>query len=472
MKKILTLASAWCITSVAMAQVTLPQLKVEDFMEGFTQPLGIENCGDSRLFIVEQGGKIWITNPDGQKLAVPYLDISNKVYTEGDEQGLLGLTFDPDYATNGYFYVNYTSKTKGNTSISRFTVNPMNPNKADKNTELVLLRVKQPFENHNGGQLRFGPDGYLYIGLGDGGDGGDPFMNAQDPTVLLGKMLRIDVHGDMPYSIPDSNPYKYTAGYKPEIYALGLRNPWRFSFDDLTGDLWLADVGQDKYEEINFQAGMTAGGQNYGWDCKEGKHRFEPENCSPSDNLTNPIVEYPHMGGDCTVVGGFVYRGTMYPNMMGNYFYVDYCSGKFRMVYKTGDMWHNEQLLEADPFEYVTFGEDMYGELYVADIVGGEIYKLIDTTVARIGMISDDPNTVLAPNPGNGQFNLKWIASENGTSTISIMNNVGQILSTNSVAVSTGVNEWTNSNTNLASGSYILLLTSKQGVTRKQFIVN
>ena len=471
MKKTVTLGCVLMLAFAARTQVTLPALKAEDFMEGFTLPLGIENCGDERLFIVEQGGKIWITLPDGSKLPNAFLDISDRVYTEGGEQGLLGLAFDPDYSVNGYLYVNYTSQTKGNTSISRFTVNAVNPNRVNKNTELVLLKVKQPFENHNGGQLRFGPDGYLYIGLGDGGDAGDPYQMAQNPGELLGKLLRIDVHSGELYGIPDSNPFKYVAGYKPEIYAIGLRNPWRFSFDRLTGDLWLADVGQNKYEEINFQAGLTEGGQNYGWDCKEGKHKFEPGNCSPLATLTNPIIEYSHAGDDCTVVGGFVYRGTIYPNMFGKYFYNDYCSGRFSTIYNDGGTWVDVPLLMEEPFEYVTFGEDMHGELYVADIAGGEIYKLIDTSGGKWGATLSEIDLTLFPNPSTGQFQVKWIANATEKCTIEIMNTYGQNIYSETAVANVGMNTWTYSNNSLLPGSYIIVIKTKIESTRTQFVV-
>ncbi len=472
MRKFLTLGYVLIIATICKAQVTLPQLKVEDFMEDFDQPLGIENCGDARLFIVEQGGKVWITYPDGSRLPDPFLDISSRVFTEGEEQGLLGLTFDPDYATNGYLYVNYTTKPIGNTRIARFTVSAADPNNVNENSEVTILKIKQPFENHNGGQLRFGPDGYLYIAMGDGGYAGDPAETAQNPGVMLGKILRIDVHGGDPYSVPESNPFVSEPGYLPEIWATGLRNPWRFSFDRLTGDLWLADVGQDRYEEVNFQEAASMGGENYGWDCKEGLHKFETDNCTPAEALSNPIAEYTHDGFDCTVVGGFVYRGSLYPNMMGKYFYADYCSGRFRTIFKVGDFWHNVLLIEEEPFQYVTFGEDMNGEIYVADIEEGEIYKLIDTTAARMGSVVDDQNTVLFPNPSDGQFNVRWIASESGTSTIKIFNTFGQELSEETTATNTGINLWSYSNSKLLPGSYVLTITTNNAAIKKQFIIH
>ncbi len=471
MKKTITLCCLLLTAWAAKTQVALPALKSEDFMEGFILPLGIENCGDERLFIVEQGGKIWIALPGGSKLPDPYLDISDKVFDVGGEQGLLGLAFDPNYSENGYLYVNYTAKEKGNTFISRFTVNPINPNRVNKNTELVLLKVKQPFENHNGGQLRFGPDGYLYIALGDGGDAGDPYQMAQNTGELLGKLLRIDVHSGVLYGIPDSNPFKFVAGYKPEIYALGLRNPWRFSFDRLTGDLWLADVGQNKYEEINFQAAMTEGGQNYGWDCREGKHNFQPGNCAPATTLTHPIVEYSHEDGNCTVVGGFVYRGTLYPKMYGKYFYNDYCSGVFSTIYNDGGTWVNQPLMMETPFAYVTFGEDMHGELYLADIVDGEIYKLIDTSGGKWGTIASEIDMTIFPNPSSGEFQVNWIAKTTEKCSIEILNTYGQKIYTETTVSNVGMNSFTYSDETLLPGSYIFLIKTNNESTRNQFVV-
>ncbi|HUM48320.1 MAG TPA: PQQ-dependent sugar dehydrogenase [Chitinophagales bacterium] len=267
MKNVFTLLILLVAVTLVRAQTTVPQLELEDFSEGFNKPLAIENCGDSRLFIVEQPGKIWIVDEDGNKSPEPFLDITTRVKYDGAEQGLLGLAFHPDYAVNGFFYVNYITL-EGNTRIARFQVSANDPNRANPSTQKTILKVKQPFANHNGGCLRFGPDGYLYIGLGDGGDAGDPFENAQDPGQLLGKMLRIDINTGDPYAIPPTNPFVNVAGYQPEIWALGLRNPFRWSFDRLTGDLWIGDVGQDKWEEINYQSVSSTGGENYGWDCK------------------------------------------------------------------------------------------------------------------------------------------------------------------------------------------------------------
>jgi glucose/arabinose dehydrogenase len=252
-----------------------------------------------------------------------------------------------------------------------------NPDVADPGSEQVVLKVSQPYSNHNGGQLAFGPnDGYLYIGMGDGGSGGDPENRAQNPAELLGKLLRIDVEsGGNPYLVPATNPFVQTTGYRGEIWALGLRNPWRFAFDRLNGDLYIADVGQAEYEEVNYQPGASAGGQNYGWRIMEGLHCYNPANCNPS-GLTLPVVEYSHAEG-CSITGGVAYRGTQFDRMQGIYFYADYCSGKIWGLRSAAASWSSRLLLDT-PFSITTFGEDEAGEIYVADFSGGEIYRIVD----------------------------------------------------------------------------------------------
>src|SRR5688500_8050295 len=254
--------------------LTLPDIELVQFAKGFSQPVGIEHAGDSRLFIVEQTGKIKIVTPDG-KTKSHFLNWSDKISTTGFEQGLLGLTFDPDYATNGYFYIHYTNLA-GNSTISRLSVNPNNPDKALPSSELIMFTNVDPFRNHNSGQLAFGPDGYLYFTMGDGGAGGDPFNNGQDLSTTFGKILRIDPTNDG-YDIPPSNPYAGMEGMAEEIWASGLRNPWRFSFDLATGDLWIPDVGQNTWEEVNYTSVTSNGGENYGWSCREGLHLFETD---------------------------------------------------------------------------------------------------------------------------------------------------------------------------------------------------
>jgi glucose/arabinose dehydrogenase len=356
-----------------------------------SQPVAIANAGDGsgRLFIVEQPGRIRIYN-GSQLLATPFLNITNIVNSNGSEQGLLGLAFDPDFADNGYFYVNYTGKNGvGDTVIARYHVSDATPNDADEGSALPLLTIAQPQSNHNGGALQFGPDGFLYISTGDGGGGGDNDVghnptigNAQDLNSLLGKMLRIDVHnnntGDgLAYDIPPGNPFANDGNpnTRAEIWAYGLRNPWRFSFDRQTGDMFIGDVGQDAWEEIDFQpAGV--GGRNYGWRRMEGDQCFNPSSGCQTGSLILPILNYENPDNSCRAVsGGYRYRGGSYPQFAGVYFYADNCSGEVWGATQSGADW-----TEGDPidtaFAITTFGEDEAGELYLADH-GGKIYRII-----------------------------------------------------------------------------------------------
>ena len=338
---------------------------------GIEAPTDIQNAGDGsgRLFFIQQNGIVRIFR-NGALVLQPFLDIRGKT-SSGGERGLLGLSFPTGFAQKQRFYVNYTDL-NGDTVIAQYRMSA-NPDVADASTEIVLLRIAQPFANHNGGQLRFGPDGYLYIGMGDGGSGGDPRGNGQNRATLLGKMLRIDVEGDPgQVRIPADNPFVNTAGTRPEIWALGLRNPWRFSFDRATGDLWIADVGQNTYEEIDFQPASSPGGENYGWNRMEGMHCFQ-DGCNPQ-GLTLPVAEYDHSQG-CSVTGGFVYRGSLSPALRGTYIYGDYCSGRIWGVEREGIAWGNRTLL-ASGFSITTFGEDETGEIYVADAANGAIHRI------------------------------------------------------------------------------------------------
>lgn len=353
-----------------------PLLSLELVATGLNRPVAITHAGDGsgRLFLTLQAGQILIY--DGtQVLSPPFLDISALVSC-CRERGLLSVAFHPDYERNGFFYVNYTN-ILGDTVIARYTASA-DPNVADPNSALILLTIAQPFANHNGGQLQFGPDGYLYIGMGDGGSGGDPQNNAQNPGVLLGKLLRIDVDHGTPYSIPPDNPFVDNPEVRDEIWALGLRNPWRFSFDRLTGDLFIGDVGQNDWEEVDFQPANSAGGENYGWRLMEGNHCFNPSvNCN-NGSLILPILEYSHSLG-CSITGGYRYRGTRNPQFYGTYFYGDYCTG--RIWGATGDengQWTTAELLDTD-FSISTFGEDENGEIYLAHLAtnNGAIYRLV-----------------------------------------------------------------------------------------------
>jgi glucose/arabinose dehydrogenase len=353
-----------------------PEISLSRVLSGFSEPLGITHSGDGsgRIFIVERGGKIFVVK-GSVSLPIPFLDISNRVTTTGSEQGLLGLAFPPDYATKGYFYLNYTRSPDGHTLVARYLITG-DPDRADPESEVVLLTIPQPFANHNGGQMQFGPDGFFYIGTGDGGSGGDPQNRAQDTGSLLGKLLRIDVEsGTKPYGIPPGNPFRADPDKLDEIWALGLRNPWRFSFDRQTGDLYIADVGQGSFEEVDVQDAQSTGGENYGWNIMEGSRCFGSVSCNQA-GLTRPVVEYDHSDGNCSVTGGMVYRGQEFLEMVGIYFYGDFCSGRIWGLRKEGSFWENILLLDS-AFLISTFGEDEAGRLYVADYRGGEIYEIV-----------------------------------------------------------------------------------------------
>jgi glucose/arabinose dehydrogenase len=355
----------------------IPRITLSKIAGGFTDPTHIANAGDNsgRLFNGEQKGIVKIIR-NGSVQPTPFLDISSRVKS-GGEQGLLAVVFPPGYgAGKHHFYVNYTSRRgNGDTVIARFRVS-RNPDQADAASEQLLLTFDQPFANHNGGQMAFGPDGFLYIGTGDGGSAGDPFGNGQSTKSLLGKVLRIDAEsGSTTYKIPSDNPFAGKSGPRPEIWSYGLRNPWRFSFDRKTGDLYIADVGQYKYEEVHVQPRSSRGGENYGWNIMEGLHCFKSDSCNQK-GLTMPVIEYDHSKGDCSITGGFVYRGREFPVLQGVYLYGDYCTGRIWGARKVRDAWESKLLLESK-LNISTFGEDQEGNLYVADHDGGGIYKIV-----------------------------------------------------------------------------------------------
>ena len=391
----LSLVGALLSVSIGLAQeITL--VPVATGLDSLTE---VTNAGDgsNRLFLVEREGVIRILDGD-TVLGTPFLDIETRVRCCG-ERGLLGLTFHPDYQSNGFFYVNYTNNA-GDTVVSRFSVSG-NPNVANGNSEEILLTVLQDSSNHNGGQIKFGPDGYLYIGMGDGGGSGDPLNRAQNINSMLGKMLRIDVDGGFPYAIPPDNPYVGIAGLD-EIWATGLRNPWRFSFDRASGNMYIADVGQFDIEEINFEPFESPGCVNYGWRLMEGSECFNPSSgcqdepvqgaCNPEDHLELPVLEYVHSSGNCSVTGGYVYRGSNVPDLVGRYLYADYCSGRIwagwgREYRRMGPeaqggpplpdplrVWNSTELLNT-PYSISSFGEDEDGEVYVVDL-GGAVYRI------------------------------------------------------------------------------------------------
>jgi glucose/arabinose dehydrogenase len=374
---VLALAALVALGSAAPSAGEWPQVSLVRVMKGLTLPVHVTHAGDGsgRLFIVEQAGRIRVAS-GGMLLPVPFLDIASRVGCCG-ERGLLSAAFPPGYGNRRYFYVDYTNAS-GNTVISRFRLT-QDPDVADPGSEQIVLTIAQPYPNHNGGQLAFGPDGYLYVGMGDGGSAGDPQNNAQSPTSLLGKILRIDVEsGAAPYAVPASNPFAGRAGYRGEIWALGLRNPWRFSFDRRTGDLYIADVGQNQYEEVDFQPAGSPGGENYGWRIMEAGHCSNPNPCNQT-GLVQPVFEYDHSNG-CSVTGGSVYRGALFPRMHGVYFFADYCSGGLWGLRREGSSWQSTKLLDST-FTVSTFGEDEAGNIYLPDYNAGDVYKLTDPAV-------------------------------------------------------------------------------------------
>jgi glucose/arabinose dehydrogenase len=352
---------------------------------GLVDPIGVTNAGDGsgRLFVVQRSGQVRVVNPDGSLRGAPFLDMSGSArFVSGGEQGLLGLAFHPSFAANGRVFVDYT---RGDGSgawedvVSELTASP-DRSTASAGSERMLLVVADPYSNHNGGQLAFGPDGYLYIAMGDGGSGGDPHGNGQNRQALLGKILRIDVNGahvaGKEYAIPSSNPYA-SGGISPgaglpEIWAYGLRNPWRFSFDRANGDLYIGDVGQNMWEEVDRQAGGSRGGQNYGWNAFEGSHCFQ--NCAGVSYIP-PIAEYSHASG-CSVTGGYVYRGAAQAALKGFYVFSDYCSGTL-WTFPAGAGSKAMKVVASTGRNVTSFGESEAGELYLVDITSGGLYKVV-----------------------------------------------------------------------------------------------
>ena len=337
----------------------------ELFASGFTRPLWLTALPGSvnDLVLAEQGGKVFTLDAGDSPTLL--LDISSRISTGGSEQGLLGLAFHPEYKSTRWFFVNYTDL-KGNTVISRFTAGE------GLDSEIVLLEVEQPYSNHNGGQLIFGPDGYLYIGMGDGGSANDPLRHGQNVNTLHGSLLRIAVEPDGSYTIPKDNPFNGENG-RAEIWAFGLRNPWRFSFDSLTGDLYIGDVGQRAWEEVNFLTAGTGAGSNFGWSVYEGSHPYIDQQAG-TKTLTMPVTEYGHDQG-CSITGGYVYRGTM-AEWQGIYLYGDFCSGAvWGLLRDTNGEWQSMQLLQTQT-RISSFGIDSNGEIYLLDYQGGEVFVL------------------------------------------------------------------------------------------------
>jgi glucose/arabinose dehydrogenase len=377
-KLLLSAAIILVFTYPAAAQVDTTKFQWVEVANGFDRPLLVTHAGDGtgRLFVLEQTGFVWVMQ-DGAVSDLPFLDISgllsDDVFRGGySERGLLGLAFHPDYENNGTFFIDYTD-TNGHSVIARYKVSADNPNVADPASATTILTQQQPFENHNGGHLSFGPDGYLYIAFGDGGSQGDPQGNGQNINTFLGKILRIDVNAD-PYAVPDTNPFVGQADAKPEVWAYGLRNPWRFTFDRKMGDMYVADVGGDNFEEVSFQPADSEGGINYGWSAWEGNERHNE--VQPNGDVVPPVTTYSHKDG-CSITGGYVYRGANLPELDGIYFYGDYCNGRIWTLERNGAGQWTSALTGWQPGRFVisSFGEDESGELYVADYKGA-IYRL------------------------------------------------------------------------------------------------
>ncbi len=420
-----------------------PQEPVEDFTPviafpnlRFDLPVFLTHCGDgsNRVFVVELDGIIKVfSNSESANQAAIFLNIDGRV-TSGDEMGLLGLAFHLDYGSNGFFYVNYTTDQNGprRTVISRFSVQAGNTNAADPNSELILLEFNQPFPNHNGGMIQFGPDGYLYIATGDGGSGGDPNNNAQNRTNLLGKILRIDVDnpgGNRNYGIPPDNPYAgNTQNFREEIFAYGLRNPWRFSIDFPSGQIWAGDVGQDAREEVD----LIEKGNNYGWRIMEGNLCFSPSSNCNRTGLTLPVIDYDRSLG-FSVTGGFIYRGGIKPSLQGAYIYADYGSGRiWKLRYENGTVTENEELV-GPGFHISSFGVDESDELYILEYPDngtGAIYRFSDNpTVVNDDETSMPDDIALEPNfpnPFNPMTTIRYVVSKFEKVQLTIFNSVGQ----------------------------------------------
>lgn len=380
-------------------------ISLQNFASGFTSPIELVNAGDNRLFVVQQNGIIRIVQPDGSINATDFLNISTKIIY-GGERGLLGLAFHPQYATNGKFYVYYNATTTGNITVAKYTVSTSNPDVANASSEEVLLNIPKPFSNHNGGCIKFAPDGNLWISTGDGGSGGDPNNYSQNTNSFLGKMLRINVDGSNGYTIPADNPFAGATVGLDEIWSYGLRNAWKFSFDTTNNNVLIADVGQGNYEEINRMSVSTAG-INYGWRCYEGNNTYNTSGCAASSTMTFPIVAYNHSSGRCSVTGGYVYRGSTYVDLQGKYVFTDYC------IPQIGYLNSIDQIIWSSNFSgnsFSSFGEDINKELYVVSI-SGTIYKL------KTNYLSTSENEIieyrLYPNPTKEKLFLSGLKENN-----------------------------------------------------------
>ncbi|MEQ8358425.1 MAG: PQQ-dependent sugar dehydrogenase [Cytophagales bacterium] len=460
MKKLLLIT--FSLLTFNFSLFSQPIIDLETFAIGFTRPVDIQSPGgnDSRLFIVEQAGKIWILDSLGNKNNAPFLDISNQVNSTGNEQGLLGIAFPPDFATNPNFIVHYTAL-DGSTQISLFPVSS-DPDSVDPNSEFPILNEAQPYSNHNGGSIAFGPDGYLYIAMGDGGSAGDPGNRSQDLTTVLGKILRINLNTAMPYGIPPDNPFVGMSTFvREEIWAYGLRNPWKMSFDRQSGDLWIGDVGQDAKEEIDFQPFTSAGGENYGWRCYEGTSAYNTTGCLPDTIMTDPVYEYTHSSGGCSVTGGLVYRGSRYPGLYGRYFFADICPGWISSLDSNFNVTNHGTFSSSNYF--VAFGEDNKGEIFVAGLYDGKISRIVEAGSALKSQESNKPGVY--PNPASKTLHIEAI--DQNLKSIRIFDISGIVvledqLNNNSKSIDVS---------NLSKGVYFYEIESKNKFFRDKLII-
>lgn len=421
------------LTCSVFTWVNAQDINLELFGSGFSSPVNVKHAGDDRLFVVERAGYIKILNSDGSVNTTNFLNIDGRVTNNGGEQGLLAMAFHPNYSTNGFFYVNYINNS-GDTVISRFT--RLSAGVADPNSEVILMTISQPFSNHNGGDMHFSPnDGYLYISTGDGGSGGDPGNRAQNLNLLLGKMLRIDVDGTSNgnYGIPASNPFVGNPSALDEIWAYGLRNPWKFSFDRSNGDMWIADVGQSSREEINRVPASSAGGENYGWKCFEGNTVFS--SMTECNTITHqpPVAEYVYGGSPfrCSITGGYIYRGTIQTGLQGRFFFADFCSDEIGVVTETSP--NNYSLSFLDQFTnegFSAFAEDVNGELYAVGLISGNIYRIEDANLSVDE--SSLQNIKMYPNPANNYVTIDLIGNNSTLSEIRFYDVLGKQVYTSS----------------------------------------
>ncbi len=394
------------VICVVAMHIQAQTVLLQEFSTGFSSPVEIVHANDARLFVVQQTGQIKIVQPSGTVNPVDFLDISTKI-TYGGERGLLGLAFHPQYAANGYFFV-YYNDLSGNITVARYSVSSGNADTANPASENIILNIPKPFSNHNGGSMHFGADGYLYISTGDGGSGGDPNNNGQNKNALLAKLLRIDINGAAPYNIPPGNPFVGTDG-ADEVWAYGLRNAWKFSFDHTAGNILIADVGQNQIEEIN-RMPASQGGLNYGWRCYEGNTVYNSTGCAAANTMTYPVAVYNHSGGKCSITGGYVYRGSLYPAFSGKYFFADYCSAQIGIMNPDNTVSWTAAFTGNN---FSTFGQDAQKELYVASINNGKIYKVTTTTLGTQENVAG--GVKIYPNPASGIISVQGVTGTDRT---------------------------------------------------------